>query len=98
MFIEKKAFPSLKLENVTIKIFEFLLVNDYKKNVSQWPIWLRFQVIVLMLVLVAMAWSAPLDQDPTNPAKSEDFDSPTDPRGSLLFLKKMKLKKLLLLG
>jgi len=35
MFIEKKAFPSLKLENVTIKIFEFLLVNDYKKNVSQ---------------------------------------------------------------
>jgi len=50
-----------------------------------------------MLVLIAVAWSAPLDQDPTNPEKSEDFDSPADPKGTLL-LKKLKIKKLLLLG
>ena len=41
---------------------------------------------------------APLDADPTNPDKSEDWDSPSDLNSGFLKKKFLIKKKLLLLG
>lgn len=56
------------------------------------------QIALLVVALACVALCTPLDSDPTNPAKSEDFDSPGDPQGLLLLKKKLLLGKLLLLG
>ncbi|KAJ1523966.1 hypothetical protein ONE63_010512 [Megalurothrips usitatus] len=58
--------------------------------------------LALLLALVALyacvmvAQCAPLDADPTDPDKSEDWDSPSDLSAGLLKKKKLKLKLLLL--
>lgn len=52
--------------------------------------------MLVLAVVMALVQCAPLDSDPTNPDKSEAWDSPSDLSAS--FLKKKKLKKLFLLG
>ncbi|KAK3915390.1 Transcription factor ste11 [Frankliniella fusca] len=57
-----------------------------------------FALFVLMAALLVLVQCAPLDSDPTNPEKSEDWISPSDPNGIGLIKKKLLLKKLVLLG
>ena len=60
---------------------------------------MKFALIALLvLALACVALSAPLDSDPTDPAKSEDYLSAGDPNGLLLLKKKLLLGKVLLLG
>jgi len=55
----------------------------------------KFQVVVTLLLLVAMAVCLPSDADPTDPDVGSSY-SPTDLSGTIL--KKKKLKKLLFFG
>ena len=55
----------------------------------------KFQVVVMLLLLVAMAVCFPSDADPTDPDVGSSY-SPTDLSGTVL--KKKKLKKLFFLG
>jgi hypothetical protein len=55
----------------------------------------KFQVVVTLLLLVAMAVCLPSDADPTDPDVGSSY-SPTDLSSTIL--KKKKLKKLLFLG
>ncbi|KAK3914035.1 Voltage-dependent N-type calcium channel subunit alpha-1B [Frankliniella fusca] len=60
---------------------------------------MKFVLVALLVVALAcVALAAPLDSDPTNPIKSEDYISGSDPNGLLLLKKKLLLGKVLLLG
>ncbi|KAK3914036.1 Acid-sensing ion channel 1 [Frankliniella fusca] len=63
---------------------------------------MKYSLILLLALVVLCACTlvqcAPLDSDPTDPDKSEDWESPSDLSAGFLKKKKLLKAKLLLLG